>query len=87
MNNVTVLEVNQWSSTADNIGQFSVDDFRDKKPSLNGGDSEAAEALFGFHPLIKSVPESAGPSKGNVWFRDGANGKLELWKANYDTSD
>ena len=89
---VKVLQVDQWHSTADNITKMSLKDFQTPSEGiqkLEGGDSKAATAIFGdFGCLIKEVDEKAWPSKGDVWFKENEKtGLLELYRANYDTSD
>ena len=82
---VKVLEVDQWVSTG-NIQDFTLENFDFKK--VKGGDSAAAFALFGRSNIkIREVNENEQPFIGNVWFKPGVDGKLQRWKANYDSSD
>ncbi len=83
--NIKVLELDQFTATAANLSQFSLLDFDPDK--LKGGDTEAAKELFNLHYQILFVNENDSPSIGNVWLKDGPNGKLQVWKANYDSSD
>jgi hypothetical protein len=78
-----VLEVDQWTSTG-NVSDFTLEDFDLQK--VEGGDAGAAKVIFGGDARIREVPHAGVPSKGNVWFIPGDNGKLRLFKANYDTS-
>jgi len=79
-----ILELDQWSSTATNISEFNFSNFDFTK--LYGGDSEAAKGIFGGHFDVREVKETDSPSISNVWFME-ENGKLKLWKYNYDSSD
>jgi len=81
---IKILEVDQWTSTG-NVKNFTFKNFEIGK--VGGGDSEAIRQISGGHAIIKEVDENDYPSKGNVWFRAGKNGKLEYWKSNYDSSD
>lgn len=81
---IRVLEVDQWTSTG-NIGDFSMADF--ELESVQGGDSEAIRRAFGGFATIKEVDPRQRPMVGHVWFRESLeSGKLEQWKANYDSS-
>lgn len=83
MDEIRVIEVDQWTSTGDIASQ----DFDTVTLwSVRGGDSSAAKAIFGGHFVRKTVPVTASPAVGNVWFRKGPNGKCEFLKANYDSS-
>ena len=55
--------------------------------SIRGGNSEAAQAIFGGYAVVRGVWESSEPSMGNVWFKPDENGILKRWKHNYDSSD
>ena len=84
-NTVRVVETDQWTSTG-NVTDFSMEDF--DLAAVQGGDSEAAKAIFGGRGHVIEVAEDAQPSIGNVWFRpDPETGKLKIWRANYDSSD
>lgn len=83
MAKVKVLEVDQWTSTG-NVTNFTFADFDPEK--IIGKDSEAIRELGLAHAKVKEVEEGDEPRIGDVWFREGQNGKLELWKANYDSS-
>lgn len=53
-----------------------------------GGDSAAAQTIFGGHAKIREVDKEWFPSCGRVWFiADPETGKLKLYRANYDSSD
>lgn len=86
---IEVLEVDQWSSTADNLREMSLADFKEGKgfDNLKGGDSEAIKSLrLGSYKII-TVEEDWTPDIGDVWFReDPETGKLKYWKARYDSS-
>ena len=87
---VKVLEVDQWTSTGNVAGTKMEDweaDTNKMLRSVRGGDSEAAQAIFGGHAVIREVSEFSGPSVGNVWFKPDENGILKLWKHNYDSGD
>lgn len=43
--------------------------------------------LWGETPKIKMVNKKEYPSKGSVWYVKDRQGKLKVFKANYDTSD
>ena len=82
---ITVLEVDQWTSTG-NIKDFSMEDFTLNK--VKGGDSEAAKQIFGGYAAVREVRESDSPSIGEVWFiSDPQSHRLKFFKANYDSSD
>jgi hypothetical protein len=83
MAKIKVLEVDQWTSTG-NIRNFGLSNF--SLSQVKGGDSEAARAIFGGWAEVLDVEETANPSLGRVWFVE-KDGKLEHYKANYDTSD
>lgn len=84
-----VLEVDQWTSTG-NFEGLKLEDFeKDNKGSLQkvkGGDAGAARSIFGGTARVKEVYEHSGPTIGEVWLRE-VDGKLEVWKTNYDSSD
>ena len=82
---IKILEVDQWTSIGKNITDFTFKNFEIGK--VSGGDSEAIRRISGGHAIIKKVDENDNPSKGNVWFRAGKNGKLVCWRENYDSSD
>jgi hypothetical protein len=89
---VEVLEMDQWSSSAKNIGELSFADFRSPggPGKLTGGDVKAAQAIFGGHYHLYQVSSAPynRPSIGRVWFRENPETKkLVLWKYNYDSSD
>jgi len=80
-----VLEVDQWTSTG-NVTDFTMDEF--ELANVHGGDSEAAQAIFGGSAKVREVSENASPYIGNVWFKtDPQTGKLVHYKSNYDSSD
>jgi len=83
MSKIKVLELDQWTSTG-NITDFTLEDFELQK--VKGGDSKAAQLIFGGHAIIREVEELQTPPIGNVWFRLGVNGKLQFYKSNYDSS-
>ena len=83
--NIKVLELDQFTASADNIGWHSLREF--DPDALFGGDADAARQMFGGHYQIKWVCENESPSIGSVWMKDGEDGKLKIWKANYDSSD
>lgn len=81
-----IIEMDQWSSSADNVRELQFDSFR--PADLKGGDSEAAKVIFGGSFTFKSVKETDSPRIGNVWFiKDDVTGKLKFYKARYDSSD
>lgn len=82
---IKVLELDQFTATAENIGWYSMQQF--DPDILFGGDATAAKDMFGGYYQIKFVCEDENPSKGTVWLKDGSDGKLAIWKANYDSSD
>lgn len=84
-----VVELDQWSATG-NVIELPMRVFENAMLGiqlLTGGDSEAAKAIFGGHVKVREVSESELPSKGYVWFKEGPNGLLERYRANYDSSD
>ena len=81
---VRVLEVDQWSSTATNLADMGFADFDPAR--LTGGDSRAAQVIFGGHYVVKEVLETDRPPIGHVWFIE-RGGHFERWKTNYDSSD
>ena len=83
---IKIIEMDQWSSTADNIENLDFDDCT--LDSLHGGDSEAAKKIFGGKFNVTLVKEDSNPYRGYVWFiKDETTGKLKRYKANYDSSD
>lgn len=83
MAKIKVLEVDQWTSTG-NVTKFTFADF--DLGQVTGKDSQAIRELGLASARILEVEESDEPGMGDVWFREGQSGKLELWKANYDSS-
>ncbi len=84
MSEVNIIEVDQWTSTGDmKERDFDTLELKD----IEGGDCMAARMLFGGRFIRRIVPEIGSPMIGSVWFRKGADGKCELWKFNYDSSD
>lgn len=89
---VEVLEMDQWSASAKNLGELSFADFRegaDGQVLLVGGDVKAAQAIFGGHYLFKkvSLAPHERPTIGRVWLQENPETKkLMLWKHNYDSS-
>lgn len=83
-----VVEVDQWSSTG-NVTDFSMADFENGNAfqEVEGGDSRAAKQIFGGFCVIREVEETDHPRLSKVWFKEGADGKLEFYKANFDSSD
>ena len=79
-----VLEVDQWTSTG-NVSNYTMNDFDINQ--IDGGDAKTVRALGIASFEIKEVSEDARPRIGYVWFKDGEDGKLEKYKANYDSSD
>ncbi|MEK7516303.1 MAG: hypothetical protein AAB562_01775 [Patescibacteria group bacterium] len=80
---IRILEVDQWTSTG-NVEDLTLDDF--DIDNVRGGDSEAIRVIGIADARIREVEESWVPTMGSVWYRPGANGKLEHWKATYDSS-
>lgn len=92
MPKVTVLEVDQWTSTGD-LGKFTMAEVeqllkKGKKPEVHGGDSEAIRLLEIDQWKIREVDEQWMPPLARVWFIEGPDGKLTKWygKENYDSS-
>lgn len=81
---IKVLEIDQFSSSADNLTNMGFKDFELQK--LSGGSSEAAKVIFGGYAKVKMVGANERPSIGDVWYVE-ENGKFKLYLANYDTSD
>jgi len=79
-----VLVVDQWTSTG-NVTKQTMRDF--ELALVEGGDSEAIKAIGVARARFKDVTEDENPIKGDVWYRQGPEGKLVLYKANYDSSD
>lgn len=80
---VKVLEVDQWTSTG-NVERFSFKDFDPRE--VGGGDSDAIRLIFVVKAQVKEVDENDEPPLARVWYREGAEGKLERWKARCDSS-
>ena len=83
MAKVKVLEVDQWTSSG-NVTEFTLEDFDIEK--VRGGDAEAIRAIGIGGAGIREVEEGETPWIGRVWYRPGPDGKLKLWKHNYDSS-
>lgn len=83
MAKITVIEVDQWTST----GNISEQDFDTVGLyDIEGGDSSAAKAIFGGRFKRKEVEEASKPIMGYVWYVKGQDGKCKQYKANFDTS-
>jgi len=86
---IKVLEVDQWTSTG-NVANFSMEEWeKDTQGTLAkvaGGDSEAIKVIFGGRARVLTVHDFSQPYIGDVWFKE-ENGKLVLYKCNYDSSD
>lgn len=93
MAKIKVLQVDQWTSTAENIKNFTIDDFapqniRETVNKLFGGDAKTAQTIGITGVMIREVDEETDkPPIANVWFKPGPGGKLQFFKANYDCSD
>lgn len=83
--NIKVLEVSQWTSTAENMTWNSLEGT--DPDMLFGGDADAARKLNLNNENVKWVCPEEKPPKGYVWLKDGTDGTLKVWKANYDSSD
>lgn len=83
MPKITVIEMDQWTSTG-NVTQQDFDKIN--LHTVEGGDSEAAKAIFGGSFTRKEVGEAEMPRLGYVWYIKGDDGKPKLFKSNYDTS-
>ena len=89
---IKVLEVNQWMSTGD-LKAFKWDELVDAYGNVNldcvsGGDSEAIQQICGSGASVKEVNETDTPPWASVWFiKDKKTGRMEYYKANYDSSD
>lgn len=82
---IRVLEVDQWTATADNIEEFSLGTFDLSK--VSGGDSRAAQEVFGGRAVVRDVEEDWVPPMASVWFKaDPVSGRLTYWKGTYDSS-
>jgi hypothetical protein len=81
-----IIEMDQWSSTADNIKDLKFDEI--EIYYLKGGDSEAVKRIFGGHFIRRTVTDTAIPYIGNVWYiKDEDTGGLKKYRAKYDSSD
>lgn len=88
-----VIEIDQHSSTADQIEEWSYTDWieviesldSDHVPRLSGGDAEAAQAIHGGHYEIKQVSDSESPPWGMVWYVEGEDGSMEIYEHNFAT--
>lgn len=80
-----VLEVDQWTSTG-NIRELSWSELERRGNVVEGGDSEAARAIFGGRFRFLTVGLAEGPPIGTVWFTCGDDGRPKLYRANYDSS-
>lgn len=85
---IKVVELDQWSSTADGITEMSMEDFekREAFKNLKGGYAAVIKEMFGGHFEIKEVTTEQGPSIGRVWFAESYSNKLYRYKTNYDSS-
>lgn len=84
---IEVLEVDQWTSTG-NIKALSWDDLKTAGiDAVSGGDSEASRVISGGTFFFRMVGEHQSPTIARVWFTKGPDGKPELYKFNYDSSD
>jgi len=92
MAKIKVLQVDQWTSTAKNIKDFTLEDFepRNLRKTLSllcGGDAKAIQKIGIANATIREVEENSRPPIAHVWFITGPDGKLRFFKANYDCSD
>lgn len=93
MGNITIIEMDQHSSTADQIDEWDFETWKkviddtgdDTVPNLSGGDAEAAQAIHGGRYDVKEVSESDSPGWGMVWYREGEDGSMERYKHNFAT--
>lgn len=89
----TVVAMDQHSSTADQINDWSFDTWKkiikqagdNEVPKLTGGDAEAAQAIHGGQYTVKEVEESESPNWGKVWYEEAEDGSMKLYKHNYAT--
>lgn len=89
---IAVISVDQWTQTG-NINHFTFAELRDAieadgveaLQSIEGGDAEAARAIFGGRIDVKTVDRDATPKKGMVWYVEDDDGELEKFKTNYAT--
>lgn len=79
-----IVEVDQWTSTG-NVEGLTLENFAVER--VTGGDADVARQVGIASGRIREVYGNQRPSKGSVWLRPNEDGKLEQWKANYDTSD
>jgi hypothetical protein len=49
--------------------------------------TDGKKFLWGEKPKIKEVTHDEEPDVGDVWLRKSIDGKAEVYKANYDSSD
>jgi hypothetical protein len=81
---VTVIEVDQWTST----GKFETIPFDELTlDKIHGGDADAVKRIGIGSLQIHKVPVHGGPRIGQVWLAKGPDGLPFLWKARYDSSD
>lgn len=80
--NIKVLELDQWSATAENVEWTNLLNFDPEL--LFGGSSKAIEDLGLKHYQIKFVCENESPPPSKIWLRD-INNKLKIWKSNYES--
>ena len=84
---VKIVEVSQFFDTFfDTKGMNWKDLIKIKdKPVLLSEDKTTC--LWTETPKIREVKEGEYPSKGDVWLKEGKEGKIEIFKTNYDSSD
>ena len=80
---ITVIEVDQWTSTGIKDQEFD----RLTLDDIHGGDADAVKRIFGGWLVVKQVAQTDHPRIGHVWFIKGADGKPLLWRCHYDSSD
>lgn len=84
---MTVYETDQWTSVQVDRQGLTLEQLKASKGEVYGGDADSVRKIFGGGKVVqKEVNDQASPFIGRVWFVE-VEGKLEVYKANYDSSD
>lgn len=89
---IEVVAIDQWSQSGD-LSEWTYDQMKatiedcddGQIPDIDGGDADAAAAMFGGRFDVKTVEPGDSPKKGIVWFVEGDDGGLEPYAKNYAT--
>jgi hypothetical protein len=83
-----VLELDQWTACSDKVPNLSFDEIMTwRGESVPLSIMDVRIHTLGMFWTIRIVRKDEQPMIGYCWFIEGPDGKLKLWKSNYDSSD